>query len=166
MVHECKYYVSGHCVLNKNMMDNVQKHNICIYVFITVFSLPLIHLDAAISELTTSWRNVNGKVMKLELDHFHQTITPTNMSVNIYCTYSSVGIAMGYRMDGLDLNPSSARFFSSPQHPDQLWGPPSLLFNGCKAARAWSWPLTSISCQDQERWSYISTLPYVLQWQI
>jgi hypothetical protein len=22
------------------------------------------------------------------------------------------------------------RFFSSPQHPDELWGPPSLLFNG------------------------------------
>jgi len=24
------------------------------------------------------------------------------------------------------------RFFSSPEHPDQLWGPTRLLFNGCK----------------------------------
>jgi hypothetical protein len=24
----------------------------------------------------------------------------------------------------------STRFFSSPQHPDQLWGPPSFLSNG------------------------------------
>jgi len=25
------------------------------------------------------------------------------------------------------------RLFSSPEHPDQPWGPPSLLFNGYKA---------------------------------
>jgi hypothetical protein len=24
----------------------------------------------------------------------------------------------------------SKRFFSTPQHPDWLWGPPNLLFNG------------------------------------
>jgi hypothetical protein len=26
--------------------------------------------------------------------------------------------------------PVGARFFSSPRHPDQFWGPPSLLSNG------------------------------------
>jgi hypothetical protein len=43
------------------------------------------------------------------------------------------------------------RFFSSPQSLDQLWGPPSLLFNGYwqlfsrdKIISVWSWPF--ISC--------------------
>jgi hypothetical protein len=40
---------------------------------------------------------------------------------------SSVGIATGYGMDGLCSIPGSARFLSSPERPDQPWGPPSLL---------------------------------------
>jgi hypothetical protein len=43
---------------------------------------------------------------------------------------SDVGIAMGYRLDDPGSIPNSARFFFSPQRPDQLWGPPSLLSNG------------------------------------
>jgi hypothetical protein len=42
----------------------------------------------------------------------------------------SVDTAMGYRLD--DWGSTLGRdkiFFSSPQHPDWLWGPPSLLFN-------------------------------------
>jgi hypothetical protein len=38
---------------------------------------------------------------------------------------SSMGVAMGY-----GLIPDNSRFFSSPQLPDGLWGPPSLLANG------------------------------------
>jgi hypothetical protein len=34
-------------------------------------------------------------------------------------------------------------------------------FPGGKAAGAWSWPLTSIQCRGQDRWSYTSTPPYV-----
>jgi hypothetical protein len=41
-----------------------------------------------------------------------------------------VGIVMGYGLDGPGSIPGSTRFVSSPQHPDRLWGPPSLLFNG------------------------------------
>jgi hypothetical protein len=40
---------------------------------------------------------------------------------------SSVGIAMGYGLDGPDSIPGMERFFSSPQCPDRIWGPPSLL---------------------------------------
>jgi hypothetical protein len=43
---------------------------------------------------------------------------------------SSVGIVTGYGLDSPGLIPGSARFFSSPQHPYQLWGSPSLLSNG------------------------------------
>jgi hypothetical protein len=42
---------------------------------------------------------------------------------------SSYDILMGYKLDGKGISsiPSRRkRFFSSPQHPDQLWGPSSL----------------------------------------
>jgi hypothetical protein len=42
----------------------------------------------------------------------------------------SVGIAPGYGLDGPGSIPGSVRFFSSPQRPDRLWGPPRLLSNG------------------------------------
>jgi hypothetical protein len=36
----------------------------------------------------------------------------------------------GYGLDGRDSIPGSARFFSSAQRPDRLWGSPSLLSSG------------------------------------
>jgi hypothetical protein len=45
---------------------------------------------------------------------------------------STVGIAIGYRLDDLGVGvriPVGARISSSP-HTDQFWGPPSLLSNG------------------------------------
>jgi hypothetical protein len=40
---------------------------------------------------------------------------------------SSVSIAIAYGSDGHGSIPSmSKRFFSSPQHPDRIWGSPSL----------------------------------------
>jgi hypothetical protein len=36
----------------------------------------------------------------------------------------------GYGLDGLGSIPDNARFFFSPQHPDRLWGPPSLMSSG------------------------------------
>jgi hypothetical protein len=81
---------------------------------------------------------------------------------------SSVGIATGYGLDALGLIPCNARFHSSPQPPHRIWGPPSLLsnvylgiFSRIWNAGAWSWPLTFIWFRRQERWSYISTPPYV-----
>jgi hypothetical protein len=41
---------------------------------------------------------------------------------------SSVGVATGWTA-GVRF-PAGARPFSSPQSPDELWGPPSLLYNG------------------------------------
>jgi hypothetical protein len=77
-----------------------------------------------------------------------------------FCIYSvmvshgsSVGIATGYGLDDWRVRvwvPVGSRIFASPYRTDRLRVPPSLLSNwygvmfpGCKAAGAWSWPLTS-----------------------
>jgi hypothetical protein len=41
-----------------------------------------------------------------------------------------VGIATSYGLDIPGSIPGNARFFSSVQHTDQLWAPPSLLSDG------------------------------------
>jgi hypothetical protein len=46
---------------------------------------------------------------------------------------SVVSIATGYRLDDRGIGvrvPVVSRIFSSPQGPDRLWGPPSLLSSG------------------------------------
>jgi hypothetical protein len=51
---------------------------------------------------------------------------------------SSVGIAKGYVLDGRGSIPGrSKRFLSAPQHPDQLWGLPSLQSNGYLGLLSW-----------------------------
>jgi hypothetical protein len=43
---------------------------------------------------------------------------------------SSVGIAMGYGLDGRGSIPSRRKRFLPTQRPERLWGPPSFLSNG------------------------------------
>jgi hypothetical protein len=43
---------------------------------------------------------------------------------------NSVGVATGYGLDGPGSIPSRVKIYFSPQHPDRLWDPPSLLSNG------------------------------------
>jgi hypothetical protein len=67
-----------------------------------------------------------------------------------YCTIS---IVIGYGLDNRGVGvrvPVEARIFSSPCHPNGLWGSLSLLFNVYwgsflrgKVAGVWSWLLTS-----------------------
>jgi hypothetical protein len=46
---------------------------------------------------------------------------------------SSVGTVSDYELDGRGSIPDRDRgFFLSPLRPDRLWGPPSLLYNGCR----------------------------------
>jgi hypothetical protein len=46
---------------------------------------------------------------------------------------STVGIATGYGLDDQGVGvrvPVGSKIFTSPYHPDRLWGPPNLLTNG------------------------------------
>jgi hypothetical protein len=84
---------------------------------------------------------------------------------------SSVSIVMGYRLEGLGSIPGSARFFSSLQHPDRLWGPLSLLSNGyqglfprgCKAAQRVG-DHSPPSRAEVKKSGTISPLPFMSSW--
>jgi hypothetical protein len=46
---------------------------------------------------------------------------------------SAVDIATGYGLDDRKVGvrvPVGSRIITSPCHPDRLWGPPNLLYNG------------------------------------
>jgi hypothetical protein len=66
-----------------------------------------------------------------------KNFTPFNYICIMQDVYRSqdsiVGIATGYALDDRGVGvrvPVGSRIFFSPQHPDWLRGPPSLLFNG------------------------------------
>jgi hypothetical protein len=47
-----------------------------------------------------------------------------------------IGVAMSYGAGRADSIPGSGKiFFSTPQRPDPLWGPPSLLSNGYRGVK-------------------------------
>jgi hypothetical protein len=61
--------------------------------------------------------------------------------------YNSAGIATSYGLEDRDSIPGRGKTSSSPQRPDWLWGPPTLLCNGywgLKAVGTWTWPFFSI----------------------
>ena len=63
--------------------------------------------------------------------------------------------------------PAEATDFSFTKSPSQLKGPPCLLFNEHrgiflqkKALKARNWPLTSMSAEVKNEWSYTYRAPY------
>jgi hypothetical protein len=85
---------------------------------------------------------------------------PESAAGRVWCTAVLTGmqicfilyyLTMGYGLDCRGSIPSRGkRFFSTPQRPDRIWDPHSLLFNGyqelfpeVRAAEAWSKPLSS-----------------------
>jgi hypothetical protein len=78
------------------------------------------------------------------LKSHHQQYTLTNIFKLLNCVLymnslqhnsqnSVISIATGYELDDWEVEVQvvvGSRIFSSPSHPDQLWGPPNLLSNG------------------------------------
>jgi hypothetical protein len=81
-------------------------------------------------------------------------------------------IIIGYWLDDRGVRirvPVASRIFTSPCHPDRLWGPPNLLSKGCrssflgsKAAGAEADHSPTTSAEVKKMWLYTSTPPYVV----
>jgi hypothetical protein len=76
----------------------------------------------------------SGLVEALSLETVARDTCKNYATFNRYSPiFSSVGIATGYGLDDRGVGfrvPVGSRIFSSPNSPDRLWGPPSLLYNG------------------------------------
>jgi hypothetical protein len=83
--------------------------------------------------------------------------------------YSAVGITTGYGLDGWEVIvwvPVGARSFSSPGHPDRLWGPPFQwglgdLSPGVKRPGNEADHSPPSSAEVKNAWIYTSNAPYV-----
>jgi hypothetical protein len=74
---------------------------------------------------------------------------------------SAIGIATGYELDGRVRSLAKAKFFS-PQHPDWLWGPPSLLSLPWGKAGQGVKPVTHLNLMPRWKWwSHNSSLSHV-----
>jgi hypothetical protein len=88
---------------------------------------------------------------------------------------NAVGTATGYGLDdrGARVRVSvGSRISPTPQHPDQLWGPHSLLCNGYQALFPWvkrsgreAYHSSPTSAEAKKMWIYTSTPPYAFMTQ-
>jgi hypothetical protein len=99
-------------------------------------------LHGATSQKTTFFIVTAVKTSNLTQNHI-MAITPRILlwyyTMN-WSRDSSVGIATSYGLDDRGVGvrvPVGARIFSSPQHPDRLWGPLNLLYNGHQERFPW-----------------------------
>jgi hypothetical protein len=80
-----------------------------------------------------------------------------------------VGIATGYGLDDRGFGvrvPVGSRIFSSPRHPNWLWGPPNFLskgYRGVKRPEHEADHLPPASAEDKKMWIYTST-PHTPSW--
>jgi hypothetical protein len=69
------------------------------------------------------------RILETEFNNFLMMTHPRSHSGLI--NFSAVGITTDYGLGGCGSIPDKdKRFFFTPQRPDRLWGPPSLLSNG------------------------------------
>jgi hypothetical protein len=89
-------------------------------------------------EILSLMFNPNFVLFSLELSTTHRPEQDVSSLQPMYTVFIGVGvsvdIATGYGLDNWGIEvwlPAGAGFFSPLQHPDRLWGSPSLLSSGC-----------------------------------
>jgi hypothetical protein len=95
------------------------------------------------------WRST-GKLKSIPLGESHTLlcVVPCSLtcksceqfSLCLGSRDSAVSIVTGYGLDDRGVGvriPVGSRIFSSPQHPEWLWDPPSLLSNGYQGLFPW-----------------------------
>jgi len=81
---------------------------------------------------------------------------------------SAIGIVRSNELEGPGFGYRSNSAFSSPQRPDKLCGPPSLLFNGNRLdyrGRNVCWPLSTILLPRPTFSGNIHLIPSIPAWQ-
>ena len=84
--------------------------------------------------------------------------------------FHRAGISLAARDDTVSSSGKSMIFFSSPKHPDRLWGPPSLLIDYQLPFPGVRWPDREFyhsflsSAEVTNDWSCTSTPSYVFRW--
>jgi hypothetical protein len=73
---------------------------------------------------------VTGRVL---FDTLTVTVNVLYFLAHVTVLGAQIVYAVGRMIQGLILG-RGQRVFSSPNHPDQLWGPPSFLFNGYRGS--------------------------------
>jgi hypothetical protein len=111
------------------MLQNSMQHT-CLLMCFKLFTIVenFVHLDVRICYFYSMYRMIRKSV--------HLIITVQNTRKNILNTFnhlpcgpcSSVGIATGYGLDSLGIEPRGCEIFRTC--PDRPWGPTSLLYNG------------------------------------
>jgi hypothetical protein len=109
-----------------------------------------------IGELVTTLALTNNRLTLRSLRRFLQElhgVTSQKTPFSILNVRKSVYIRLCYifeippledRRDGVHF-PVRSRIFVSPYRPDPLWGPPSLLYNGCRGLFPQNWSLAHAS---------------------
>jgi hypothetical protein len=120
--------------------------------------------------LVSHSQSSNFQRINLFLPFCLYAFSPQNILIPVLYTMSrhnSVAIAVGYGLDGRgSISDRGKRFLSSPQRPDRLWDPPSLLSNcslGGKAPGIWSYHSPSSSVEVKNG-AAILPLPDMSSW--
>jgi hypothetical protein len=106
------------------------------------YSSTILDLGARCRWLAYWWlgRFTTAKEPPMYIVHYWLTTILSVSYIYIYMyMYWYIGIPIGYGLWGQGSIPDMGRFFSSPQHTDRPWGPPSPGSNGYRGLFPWDY---------------------------